>query len=58
MKEKWTPKQGYWAMPGCQGKLFRFFAYRGIYQLNWFVKKMLGNLYMHDDEMWKRLNIL
>jgi len=54
-KKKWTPKQGYWAMPGWKGKLFRFFAYKGIYQTNWLLKKMYGNKYMTDDELWKKI---
>jgi len=45
MKKK--NRQGYWSMSGWKGKLFRFFAYKGLYQTNWFVrsiKKKLDNV--------------
>ena len=46
-------KEGYWGLEGKKGKLFRFFAYRGIYQTNWAIKKHYGNLFMHDRTMWR-----
>lgn len=34
-------------------RVWYLFAYMGIYQLNWAIKRKLGDERMHDSEMWK-----
>ena len=32
-------------------------GYHGPYQINWWLKKKYGNLYMHDRTLWKKIKV-
>lgn len=38
---------------GLKWRIWWFFAYKGIYQTNWWLKRKFGNESMTDSELWK-----